>query len=67
MFGQALVNHRAMGVPQWHGRWFCDEARPNNFDKAQALFSRKLKDFGNVGIAHNCYPTTVDSSALTQS
>ena len=54
MFGQAVVNHRAMGVPQRHGRWFCDEARPNDFDKAQALFSRKFKDFGNIGIAHDC-------------
>ena len=54
MFGQALVNHRAMGVAQWHGRRVRDETGPNNFDEAQALLGGKPKDFGNVGITHDC-------------
>jgi hypothetical protein len=53
VFGQALVDHCALGVAQWHGRWFCDEARPNDFDEAQAFLGRKLEDFGNVGITHD--------------
>jgi len=65
MFGQRLVNRRAVSVTQGESGSARGEAFPKKLDHPEFLFGRQLEEFGNVGITHGAYPTTVGGGSLT--
>lgn len=52
MFGEALINHRAMRIAEWHTRWIRGKAFPDKLDEAQPFLDWELQNFCDVGITH---------------
>jgi len=53
MFGQRLVNRRAMSVTQGESGSARREALPKKLEEPELLFSGQLEEFGNVGVTHD--------------
>ncbi len=53
VFGETLVDYRAMGVTDWNRRGIRSNTLPDQLDEAQPLFDWEIKDFRDIGITHD--------------
>jgi len=52
MFGQRLVNRRAVSITQGKGGSARGEALPKELQQPEFLFGRQFEEFSNVGVTH---------------
>jgi len=52
MFGQRLVNRRAVSVTQGESGSARGKALPKKLEQAELLFSGQLEEFSNVRVTH---------------
>jgi len=52
MFGQRLVNRRAVSVTQRESGSARGEALPKKLEQPELLFGREFEELSNVGVTH---------------